>query len=193
MTALEILIAIVLPLVLAELLGWLPWLAKALARRAATKLPATHRLRYREEWLAEIEFMQQERGGLAVVAWAAVVFLRVNRTARDLRQAEKRLRFEVETGEYGTLDLASYTVSIPEGVQVSAEIYGRSIEVFGEVDGDLHATDQVTIHASARVDGEVTAPRVRIEEAARFTGTVRMSSEYSMAKESAPPQTDGVL
>jgi len=42
------------------------------------------------------------------------------------------------------------------------------------MNGDIVAADQVTISSSAAVVGDITAPRVVIEDGARFKGYIEM-------------------
>jgi cytoskeletal protein CcmA (bactofilin family) len=47
----------------------------------------------------------------------------------------------------------------------------------GEVRGDLVATRSAVLHPTARVVGNIRAPRLVIEEGARFSGSVDMDVE----------------
>ena len=74
----------------------------------------------------------------------------------------------------GTVDLKDQSVTIgPEG-RVKADITGRVVAVEGEVDGNLHAEEQVVLRSSAKVQGDITAPRVVLEDGASFRGLVDM-------------------
>jgi cytoskeletal protein CcmA (bactofilin family) len=57
---------------------------------------------------------------------------------------------------------------------VKANISGRVVTVEGEVEGDLRAQEQVILRSSARVQGDLTAPRVVLEDGANFRGLVDM-------------------
>jgi cytoskeletal protein CcmA (bactofilin family) len=61
----------------------------------------------------------------------------------------------------------------PEG-RVRADLAARVIRVEGEVTGQLRATEQVVVHAGGAVQGDITAPRVAIEDGARFEGKIEM-------------------
>ena len=51
-------------------------------------------------------------------------------------------------------------------------------EWWGEVvEGDIVATQQVVLHKSAVVSGDIQSPSLVIEEGAQFNGAVRMSSD----------------
>ncbi len=71
-----------------------------------------------------------------------------------------------------TLDLHSVTVG--DGGRVKAGIKGRVITVEGDVEGDLTAQEQIVLRGSARVQGDLKAPRVVLEDGATFRGLVDM-------------------
>ena len=58
--------------------------------------------------------------------------------------------------------------------KVKADVYAKSIAVDGETRGDLYATERVSIHINARVQGNIIAPKVSIEEGAHFKGSIEM-------------------
>ena len=74
----------------------------------------------------------------------------------------------------GKVDLAQHNVTVGANGRIKANIFGRSVTVEGEVEGDLHAEEQIAIRKSARVHGNVSAPRVTIEDGAMFKGSIEM-------------------
>ena len=68
------------------------------------------------------------------------------------------------------------TLTIEESGEVSADVEVESIVVNGKMDGNIDATDkvQVSISSTARVVGDIKAPRVVIEDGARFKGSIEM-------------------
>ncbi len=71
-----------------------------------------------------------------------------------------------------------HTQSLTVGVDgvVIGDTYARSIVVEGTVEGDLRATTSVLVLATAKVRGNIAAPRVGIMEGANFNGSVDMTS-----------------
>ena len=63
--------------------------------------------------------------------------------------------------------------------KVKADVRARVITVHGSIEGDLHGDEAVHIAATAHVLGNVVAPKVAIENGARFQGSI-------MTKEVAP-------
>jgi cytoskeletal protein CcmA (bactofilin family) len=56
--------------------------------------------------------------------------------------------------------------------RVKADIKARLITVYGTVEGDLQGDEGVQIAATAHVTGNVVAPRVSLENGARFEGSI---------------------
>ncbi len=72
----------------------------------------------------------------------------------------------------GSVNLQQHTVTVgPDGV-VHADIAARVITVEGSVEGNLLADEQVILRSSARVEGDIAAPRVALEDGAGFRGGV---------------------
>ncbi len=75
----------------------------------------------------------------------------------------------------GSVELKLQSVTVGREGRVKANISGRVVTVEGEVEGDLAAQEQVILRSSARVQGDITAPRVVLEDGANFRGLVDMS------------------
>ncbi len=74
----------------------------------------------------------------------------------------------------GSVDLELHAVTVGSDGRVKANITGRVITVEGEVEGDLRAQEQITLRSSARVNGDINAPRVVLDDGASFRGLVDM-------------------
>jgi cytoskeletal protein CcmA (bactofilin family) len=74
----------------------------------------------------------------------------------------------------GSVALGLHSVTIGDGGRVKAGITGRIITVEGAVEGDLRAEEQIVLRGSARVKGDLNAPRVVLEDGATFRGLVDM-------------------
>ena len=89
----------------------------------------------------------------------------------DLR-GDEDLRIEGDVS--GTVELENHALTIGKEGKVKAGVYAKSIAVDGETNGDLYATERVSVHINARVQGNIIAPKVSIEEGARFNGSIEM-------------------
>ena len=59
---------------------------------------------------------------------------------------------------------------------VKGDSRARSIVVEGTVEGDLYALESISIRPTARVMGNLLAPRVAIADGANFNGKVDMAN-----------------
>lgn len=80
----------------------------------------------------------------------------------------------VEGRVQGRIHLPQNAVTIGAKGRVSAQVLARLISIEGEVDGNLVAEELIMLRKSARVRGDLVAPRVVIEDGARFKGTIDM-------------------
>ena len=75
----------------------------------------------------------------------------------------------------GSVDLKQHSVTVGPDGEVKASIIGRVVTIEGRVEGNLSADEQVILRSSSWVQGDITAPRVVLEDGARFRGGVDMS------------------
>jgi cytoskeletal protein CcmA (bactofilin family) len=99
----------------------------------------------------------------------------------------------VEGRVEGKIDLKGNSVTVGAKGRLSAEVHARAILIDGEVDGDLTAEEQIVVRKGGRVKGDLTAPRVTIEDGARFKGSIDMEPKRasSPAPASMPARTGG--
>jgi cytoskeletal protein CcmA (bactofilin family) len=76
----------------------------------------------------------------------------------------------------GSVALAGHLI-VAQGGVLEADLDVESIEVHGEVRGDIVASQSITIDKGANVSGNVRAPRVIIHDGAQFQGAVEMDVE----------------
>lgn len=92
----------------------------------------------------------------------------------DLR-GEEDLIIEGEVN--GTVQLKNNSLTIGAQGKVSADVYAHSVYVEGYMDGDLYGSERVNIRKSAQVRGNITSPRVSLEDGARFKGSIEMDPQ----------------
>jgi cytoskeletal protein CcmA (bactofilin family) len=92
----------------------------------------------------------------------------------DVR-GDEDLRIEGDIS--GTVQLKNSNLTIGKEGKVRADVYAKSITVHGTTEGDLYATERVNVHIDAHVRGNITAPKVSIEEGAKFKGSIEMDQE----------------
>lgn len=91
----------------------------------------------------------------------------------DLRGQEDLL---IEGEVSGTVQLRDNSLTVGGQGKVKADVYAKEIHVEGSVEGDLFGAERVVVRKSAQVRGNITSPRVAIEEGARFKGAIEMDS-----------------
>jgi cytoskeletal protein CcmA (bactofilin family) len=74
----------------------------------------------------------------------------------------------------GKVDLKQNNVTIGKNGRVRADIFGRVVIVEGEVDGNVFAREQAILRQSGAIRGNITAPRVVLEDGSRFKGSIDM-------------------
>jgi cytoskeletal protein CcmA (bactofilin family) len=83
----------------------------------------------------------------------------------------------IEGDVSGTVELKNNSVTIGAEGKVQANIYARVINVEGSTEGDLYASEMISVRASANMHGNLVAPRIALEDGARFKGSVDMDSQ----------------
>lgn len=112
----------------------------------------------------------------------------------DVRGEEDLL---IEGEVSGTVQLKSNSLTIGPQGKVRADVYAHSIYVDGYLEGDLYGSERVHIRKSAQVKGNVTSPRVSLEDGAKFKGAIEMDPQAAQsvmgnragAVKSAAPQS----
>jgi cytoskeletal protein CcmA (bactofilin family) len=76
----------------------------------------------------------------------------------------------------GKIVLPKHSVTIGQSGRVKADIQAKFVSVAGEVHGNLVAGEQIVIRKTATMLGNLTAPRVGLEDGCRFRGAVEMEA-----------------
>lgn len=92
-------------------------------------------------------------------------------------EVEGELRMEgplLVLGDFkGAIDCTD-VVTIGDGGSVQGPIHARRVLIFGGVVGDVSATRDVVLHASAKLHGDVETPSLVVERGAFFSGRSQM-------------------
>jgi cytoskeletal protein CcmA (bactofilin family) len=87
---------------------------------------------------------------------------------------ELRIDGEVE----GTIDSPG-KLSIGEHAQIKGEIRAKSVNVRGNVEGDIFATERCELEAGCSLHGDIEAPRLVVDENAAFVGSAKVAMPQS--------------
>lgn len=72
----------------------------------------------------------------------------------------------VEGSIRGNLDLPDHALTIAPGGRVEGRVFARAVTVAGTFAGEITATTRIQIVADASVHGEITCPRLIVEDGA---------------------------
>jgi cytoskeletal protein CcmA (bactofilin family) len=91
----------------------------------------------------------------------------------------------------GTVHLPKNSLTIGRTARVAADIRAKSVSVEGELKGNLIAAEQILIRKTATMLGNLSAPRVGLEDGCRFKGSVDMESPQSARAAEQPSKSSG--
>ncbi len=77
----------------------------------------------------------------------------------------------------GIIDFKESQVIVAKTGSIKAEVYGNIISIEGEVEGNLIGKEKIVLQPSGVVRGNMTAPRVKVEDGAQFKGNVDTESK----------------
>jgi len=80
----------------------------------------------------------------------------------------------------GRVDLKQNNVTVGKNGRVKADVFGKVVVVEGEVDGNVFAREQAILRQSGSICGNITAPRVILEDGSRFKGSIDMEPPKGM-------------
>jgi cytoskeletal protein CcmA (bactofilin family) len=85
----------------------------------------------------------------------------------------------------GSVDLPKNDLTIGQTGQVTANLDARTVRIDGQVHGDIKGKEKVIITKSGRVNGNVIAPRVTLEDGSKFKGRIDMDPGEPVTKPTA--------
>jgi len=85
----------------------------------------------------------------------------------------------------GTIALPGHVVSVGQSGAVNANITASKVFIDGRVQGDIVGVEQVVLTANGWVRGNITAPRVKLEDGAKFKGSIDMDPADAASHQAA--------
>ncbi len=79
----------------------------------------------------------------------------------------------------GEVQAPAHQVTVSPSGRVRADVTARSVVVEGELVGNVVAAQMVTVRAGGRMQGDIRAPRVGLEEGCQFQGNVDMDGSQA--------------
>lgn len=82
----------------------------------------------------------------------------------------------------GKINQGKCCLTLKPNGKILADVNATKIFIDGYVKGNLHASVGVTVRESGKVEGNIVAPKVAIEEGATFNGSIDMRSPSDSSK-----------
>jgi len=76
----------------------------------------------------------------------------------------------------GKIDLKKNNITVDKSGSIKGDIYGKSITLEGEVEGNLFGERRIVLQPSGVVRGDLRAPAINLEEGAKFKGSIDMEA-----------------
>ena len=93
----------------------------------------------------------------------------------------------------GSVELPGHDLVIGQSGHVKANLVAKTIKIEGQITGDVTGSEKVILAKSGRVEGNIVAPRVTLEDGAKFKGSIDINPGESAIAElplpSAKPQS----
>lgn len=90
----------------------------------------------------------------------------------------------------GNIELKDHNLIIGTNGRIDAQLFAKNITIMGEVNGNVYAEERVELTKSGKLKGNIIAPRVVIEDGARFKGSVEMESDKKIRAPESKPKND---
>ena len=74
----------------------------------------------------------------------------------------------------GVVQLPANDLTVGSAGSVTANLSAKTIKIEGTVDGNIEGSELVTVSRTGKVKGDITAPRVTLEDGAQFKGSIDM-------------------
>ena len=85
----------------------------------------------------------------------------------------------VEGRVEGTVSLPKSRLTIGESGDIAANVNAKMLDIEGHIKGDIDAVDNVVLKNTGRMQGNIKAPRITLEDGCKFNGTINMDIEPS--------------
>jgi cytoskeletal protein CcmA (bactofilin family) len=83
----------------------------------------------------------------------------------------------VEGHAQGKIELPNNQLTVGANGGVDAEVRAKTVVVIGKVTGNIQATDRIEIQSTGVVNGDVSAPRLVVQEGAVLNGSIEMGAK----------------
>ena len=93
----------------------------------------------------------------------------------------------------GTITATGHEVTVGQAGQLNANISAKTVRIEGRVEGDISGGEKVIISKTGNVLGNIDAPRVTLEDGAKFKGSIEMDPDEQPAIQAVPNSKSDVF
>ncbi|MEE3326303.1 MAG: polymer-forming cytoskeletal protein [Myxococcota bacterium] len=86
---------------------------------------------------------------------------------------------EIDGTVEGDIRLPEHVVTIGANGKVSGSVHAKTVQILGNVKGDVGAGERIEIEASGIIEGDLRAPRLLVQEGAVVNGSIEMTGGLS--------------
>ena len=86
----------------------------------------------------------------------------------------------------GTITALGHEITVGQAGQLNANINAKVVRIEGKVEGDISGGEKVIISKTGNVLGNIDAPRVTLEDGAKFKGSIEMNPDEQPAVKAVP-------
>jgi cytoskeletal protein CcmA (bactofilin family) len=70
----------------------------------------------------------------------------------------------------GAIELGNHSLTIGPAAAIKADLFAKNITISGAVKGNVRAVERIDLRATGSVEGDVTAPRLKMADGAVVVG-----------------------
>jgi cytoskeletal protein CcmA (bactofilin family) len=96
---------------------------------------------------------------------------------------------EVDGKMEGDIKLPDHVLTIGPNGEVKASVDAKCVQVIGHITGNVTATERVEVQASGIVEGDISAPKLLIQEGAVVNGAIQMTGQAGARPVERPTQS----
>ncbi len=86
----------------------------------------------------------------------------------------------------GTINATGHEVTVGQSGQLKANISAKIVRIEGKIEGDISGGEKVIISKTGNVLGNIDAPRVTLEDGAKFKGSIEMDPDEQPSIKAVP-------
>src|SRR4029077_5237138 len=143
--------------------------------------------RSRDSWLWQLRGWEQ---GLPVRSQSQETFMdataRIGPSIRIKGEVSAKEPLTIEGHVTGTINLSGHELTVSDWAHIDADVVAQPIIISGQVNGRLTAEGRVVVHQTASLEGDLSAPAVKVDDGAQLHGRVEVAGPRQLAVAGCP-------